>query len=174
MGHWALVKLAVSLLPRGKWRDVLIRHAEDCPGCRTRLAGRNEARGVLVQAEDFGRPEKIRPRVELVLSSEPITSGRPSVSPASAGRRRSFPWRWAAVAGGIGVAAAITLFLLIPGDRLWRAAGPGVPAVPAADSLRILSARIADRPAELYIVDIPEDRMTLVWMGQQPEKGERS
>jgi len=173
MGHWALVKLAVWILPNGKRRDAIIEHVDGCPSCGARLAGRNEARGVLVKAEDVGGPENIWPRVEHVLNTESSASVRPSAIRISAGRRRLFPWRWAAVAGGICVAAAITL-LVVPGVRLRRAAGPGFPAVPTSESLRILSASVAGRPAELYVVDVPEDRMTLVWFERQPEKGERS
>jgi hypothetical protein len=164
MGHWALVKRMVSVLPRGGWRDALIRHAEGCPACRTRLAGRDEARGVLVQADQIGRLEKIWPFVEKGISRESRPAKRP--------RRGPRLWLWAAAAGGIGVAAAMGFLIL--GNGSSGGVERRFAAVPAADSLRILSASVAGRPADLYVVDIPEDRMTLVWMGQQPEKGERS
>lgn len=172
MGHWALVKLGVRVLPGGKWRNALIEHVDGCPSCRARLVGRDEARSLLVQAEDVGGPETIWLRIDQVLRAESVASEKPSTARAPARRDRASWWRWAAAAGGIGFAAAIVFF--IAGDMLRRGTPAGFPPPPALDSLRIISARVAGRPADIYVVHVPEGRMNLVWMESQQEKGERS
>ena len=172
MGHWALVKLAISVASRGGWRDALIGHADRCPSCRRWLAGREEARKALIQAEDAGRREDLWPRLERVLNAKSAASEKSSAARAPALRRRTSFWRWAAAAGGIGVAAAIVFFLgshsLRPGPE------PKIPVAPASDSLRILSASVAGRPAEMYVVEALEDRMILVWVERKEKEGERS
>jgi len=165
MGHWALVKLAVSVSPRGWSREAALRHIDRCPSCRSRLAGLEEAQRVLIQAEDVGRLDEIWPSVAKPVPADPAFGQRET-------RRGARLLRWAAAAGGIGGAVAVILLAL--GVLVPRGVEYASGAAPPAGLLRISAASVAGRPAELYVVEVPEDRMILVWVEKQSEKGEHS
>jgi hypothetical protein len=170
MGHWALVKFAVLVLPRGRGREAVLRHIDRCPTCRARLVGMEEARRVLIQAENVGRLDEIWASVDKAMKAKPVPAGR--AFERRERRRGSRLLRWAAAAGGIGGAVAVILLAL--GVLVPRGVDDASGAAPPADSLRIFTASIAGRPAELYVVEAPEDRMIFVWAEKQPEKGELS
>jgi len=174
MGHWALIKLAVRVLPRGRAREAVFRHIDRCSACQARLVGREEAKRWLVQAGDIGGLDGLWPSIRKAIKSQPClareSAARIETSPSPGAGSRIL--RWAAAAGGIGAATAATaliLSLISP-----RGVGFASGAVPPADPLRIQSASIAGKPAETYIIEIPEHRMILVWVEPKAEKGERS
>ena len=174
MGHWALTKLAVRVLPRGKAREAVFRHIDRCPACQARLVGREDAKRFLVQGGDIGGLDGLWPAVhkarkaQSCLAQESAARIVTSPSPDSGNR----VLRWAVAVGGIGAAAVATLLILsVTSPRgVGFAAGAALPA----DSLRIQSASVAGKPAEAYIIEIPENRMILVWVEPKAEKGERS
>ncbi|MBN1940156.1 MAG: hypothetical protein JW843_11250 [Candidatus Aminicenantes bacterium] len=177
MGHWALVKFAVSILPRGGIRDAVFGHVDRCPSCQARLVGREDARRWIVQAGQVGGLDGLWPAIRESLDSGPVP--RPSVQ-GSAAFQAASPLhgpgsrllRWAAAAGGVAAAvlavAAVVTLVVPQGVDLAGAASP------SPDSLRIVSASVGGRPAETYIIEIPEDRMVLVWFEPSASRGERS
>jgi len=169
MGHWVLVKFAVSVLPPGRGREAAFRHIDRCPACRERLVGLEEARRVLIQAENVGCLDEIWPFVDNEMKAHPVPAGRAFEKRER--RRGSRLWRWAAAAGGI--AGAVAVILLALGVLAPRSVNYASGAVPPTDSLRILSASVAGRPAELYVVEVPEDQMILVWVEKQSDKGDQ-
>jgi|GEM_PF-1658313 len=177
MGHWALVKLAVSVLPRGGLREGVLRHVETCPACQTRLIGREDARRFLVQADQIGGLDGLWPAIRKAMdagpASRPVVQGGAAYrtsSPPSRPKRRFL--RWAAATGGLGgaVLAVLTILALVV-PRSVDFAGA---AESQSDPLRIVSASVGGRPAETYIIEIPEDRMILVWVEPRSEKGGQS
>jgi hypothetical protein len=170
MGHWALVKFAVSVLPRGRGREreAAFRHIDHCPTCQERLVGLGEARRVLIQAENVGRLDEIWPSIDKAIKAKPAPAAR--AFERSERRRGSRLWRWAA-AGGI--AGAVAVILLALGVLAPRSVNYVSGAARPADSLRILTASGAGQPAELYVVEVPEDQMILVWVEKQSDKGDR-
>lgn len=176
MGHWAIIKSAVSILPRGRLREAVFRHVDACPACQARLIGREDARKCLVQADQIGGLDKIWPAVCTAIKAGPdprlAVRGGTAFRAAAHPRPKGRTLRWAAAAGGIAGAAAAIIFvtaLIIPRGVNFAGA-----ADPSPDPLRILSASIGGLPAETYIIPIPEDRMILVWFEPKPDKGERS
>lgn len=163
MGHWALVKLAVSVLPRGWSREAVLRHIDRCPTCRSRLVGPEEAQRVLIQAEDVGRLDGIWPSVEKEMRAKLLPADRAFGQRET--RRGSALLRWATAAGGIGGAVAVLLLalsVLVPRGVKYASG-----AAPPVGLLRISAASVAGGPAELYIIEVPEDRMILVWVDKQ-------
>jgi hypothetical protein len=161
MGHWALVRFAVMVRPAGSGRGWIWSHIDRCPACRARLASREEARRLLVQAGDVGRLDGIWPAV---LKSVGAVSPNPggTVTIRSARRAGDRLWRWGAALTGIGCAAVLIMIIvrsLLPtGDILSSSTGS------AGEMLRIHYARINGRPAETFIIDVPEDDMVVVWV----------
>jgi hypothetical protein len=177
MGHWALVKLAVSVLPRGGIREAILRHVDRCPACQARLIGRADARRWLVQADQVGGQDGLWPAVRKALDQ--ATASRAAVQGSAAFRAappppgpKSRALRWAAAAGGIGAAvlAVLTVLTLF----LPRGVNLAEAADASPDPLRIVSASIGGGPAETYIIEIPEDRLVLVWFEPKSNRGESS
>jgi hypothetical protein len=78
-------------------------------------------------------------------------------------------WRWAAAVAGIGCAAFLTFAAV-------RFLGSGTETIQArieaaGAPLRIHYARVDGHPAETFIVDLPADRMVVVWVAKRSEKG---
>jgi len=177
MGHWALVKLAVSVFPRGKVRDAVFRHVDRCPSCQARLVDREAARKWLVQADQLSGLDGIWPAVRKAMDMSPAPTavaerGAAFLSaPPPSGPALRF-LRWAAAAGGIVGAAALILLALSAFGPMGVDYAAGT--VPPSDPLQIQSASIAGRPADAYVIEIPEDRMILVWVEPRPRKGGES
>jgi hypothetical protein len=164
MGHWALVRFAVWAWPPGRWRDGIWRHIDRCPACQSRLAGLEEARRCLVRAEDVGRLDEIWPAVR-----RKVQSASPEPLAPVFRRTGNRIWRWGAAAAGIGWAA----FLILSAVRFL---GPGSGTIQARleaveKPLRIHYALVDGLPAETFIVDLPADRMVVVWVEKRAEKG---
>lgn len=164
MGHWALVRFAVRIWPAGGGQSLLWRHIEGCPACQSRLAGLEETRRCLVRPEDVGRLDRIWPEVSRKVRSTAVEPLVPLFR-----RTGNLFWRWAAAVAGIGCAAFLTFAAV-------RFLGSGTETIQArieaaGAPLRIHYARVDGHPAETFIVDLPADRMVVVWVAKRSEKG---
>jgi len=164
MGHWALVRFVVRGWPlAGGGRGGIWRHMDRCPSCQSRLAGLEETRRCLVRPEDVGRLDGIWPEVRRKVCSAPPEPLAPVF------HRMGNPfWRWAGAAAGIGFAA----FLTFAAVRFFQSGNGAVQARldAAGEPLRIHYARVDGHPAETFIVDLPADRMVIVWVAKRSEK----
>jgi hypothetical protein len=163
MGHWALVRFAVRICPPRGGRSRIWRHIDRCSTCQSRLAGLEETRRCLVRPEDVGRLDRIWPEVSRKVCS---TAAEPLVPLIR--RTGNRIWRWGAAVAAIGCAAFLTFAAV-------RFLGSGTGAVQArldaaGESLRIHYARVDGHPAETFIVDLPADRMVVVWVAKRSEK----
>jgi hypothetical protein len=161
MRHCSILKLLYEALPVRPWQAFLLRvHMDRCPACQAKLARRDEARRVLQRAEDFeGRVDlwpAIRGRLERAAAPSP-----------AAPRFGTFPLRAAAGAALLLAAAGLSVLF-------WRGfkveqAGP----MPAADEGRfaIDYVRIAGRPADSFVFQAKEAKMTLIWASKKAEGG---
>jgi anti-sigma factor RsiW len=167
MGHSGIVELLYRILPVPAWKSGLARHMENCPACSARLAGRDEVRRVLVQAEDLGGLDDVWPAVKRALG--PVAGGgRPNAIPLSrpALKNKSVrpapAVRWAAAGCGLVLAAALLVgtvrYLGHPG-----ASGAG-DSLAETSGFILHSARIENEPANTYIIHPQDDGMVIVWV----------
>jgi hypothetical protein len=151
-----------------------LRHVEKCPACQARLIGREDARRWLVQADQIGGLDGLWPAIRKAMDAGPapraVAQGGAAFLASSPPSRPKLRFlRWAAATSGLGGAAlAILTILALVVPRGVDFAGA---ADPQHDSLRIVSASVAGQPAETYIIEIPENRMILVWIEPRSEKG---
>lgn len=160
MRHCKIHSLLFGAIPLQAWRDLLIRrHMERCPACRAKLAGREETRRVLARAEDFqGRMDLwpgLRDRMAPLAPKE--HPGMPS----------RFGWaRFAAAAALLVMAAGLSLLIL----RGFRVAPSATPCA-AEEKFEIESIRIAGQPANSFVFQTRDPRMTLIWAEKKPKGG---
>jgi hypothetical protein len=148
---------AVPLKP---WQAFLVRsHMERCPACQSRLAGREEARRVLVRPEDLGGLGPLWSKVRSGIAVQDVP-------------RRS-PAKGKALRGPLFAAAAAIVLAVILG--VWYFRGFTVenapPIVPAEQQFELDYVRVDGRPADSYIVRSSEPKMTLVWAGKRIKGG---
>jgi hypothetical protein len=140
---------------------------ENCPECSARLAGREEVRRVLVQAEDLGGLDDIWPAVKRAMGpasgaarSVETPLSRPALKNKSV--RPAPAVRWAVVGSGLALAAALLVgtvrYLGHPG-----ASGAG-DSIAETNGFILHSARIENEPANTYIINPPDDGMVVVWV----------
>jgi len=152
MGHSGILDVLVRVLPLAVWKAAVVRHMEECPSCRRRLAGREEVRRLLVQAEDLGDLSGIWPSVRRRLGS-----ARRDVR-AGAASHRSLLWRWTAALGGSAAAALLIIGLL--GYLGTPEPGGG----PDGSGFRLAYARIGGRPAGTVVFQPADADMIVVWV----------
>ncbi len=167
MGHSEIVEFLFRILPVPAWKSGLAGHMESCPACSTRLAGRDEVRHVLVQAEDLGGLDDIWPAVKSAMALD-SGSGRPDGAPVSSPVLRTKPGRpapavrWALAGSGLALAAALLVgtirYLEHPGASGAR------DSVAETGGFILHSARIENEPANIYIIHPRDDGMVVVWV----------
>jgi hypothetical protein len=168
MAHADWIHLLARLLPLGSWKDaVLGRHLERCPRCASRLATREEARSLLVGADDLGNLDGLWPAVR-----DEIAAHGPRVQPPR--RPRISAWRWLAAVSGLALAsltAWTAVRTLQPGAGL---SGFEVSSVAAAASepgsgcgdVRLAYVRIGSEPARTIIFKPRDADLVLIWAGR--------
>lgn len=167
MRHSEIVELLYRLSPVPAWKSGLARHMENCPVCSARLAGREEVRRALVQAEDLGGLDDVWPAVKREMGpvagggrSDAIPLSRPALK---AGQSLHAPaLRWAAAGCGLALAAALLVgivrYLGHPG-----ASGSG-DSMAETSGFILHSARIENEPANTYIIHPKDNGMVVVWV----------
>ena len=147
-----MVDLLYEGIPLGFWRTFLIRrHMEACPVCRAKLASREEAWSVLVQAKDVAEKARIWAGIRGRLQNETEEAAIP-------GGAHSLLWRWASGAAMLIAVAAAGFWLFRSGrsvdSRLER---------PAIESLLINDLRVGGEPARAIIYQPRDSDMVVVW-----------
>jgi len=140
---------------------------ESCPACSSRLAGKDEVRRVLVQAEDLGDLDDFWPAVKRAMgpASERTRSVETPLSRAALKNKSFRPARavrWAAAGCGLALAAALlvgTVRYLGHPD----ASGSG-DSMAETGGFILHSARIENEPANTYIIHPQDDGMVVVWV----------
>ena len=167
MGHSGIVELLCRVLPVPAWKSGLARHMENCPACSKKLAGREDVRRVLVQAQDMGGLDDIWPAVKRGISPA-SAAGRTAGAPFSGAALKTTPVRpapavrWAAAGCGLALAAALlvgTVRYLGNPD----ASGSG-DSMAETSGFILHSARIENEPANTYIFHPQDDGMVIVWV----------
>ncbi|MDD8027157.1 MAG: hypothetical protein PHI34_11640 [Acidobacteriota bacterium] len=154
MSHSGIVDGLYRMIPLRAVRGRLAAHAEACPSCGRRLAGREEVKRVLISAADLGRLDDIWPAVRKG------SAGRRETGAETAGPAPRL-WRLAAAAGGLAAAIFLTAFAV----RYFGAGANGA-LIPAESGggFQLHYARIDERPADTFIVQSPGDNIVLVWV----------
>jgi anti-sigma factor RsiW len=158
MSHSGIVDRLARLVPLRPVKARLAKHAETCPACSARLAGRDEVRRILVQAADLGRMDDIWPAVRRGVEAGGFDPG-PGLKPGRAGAARPRAWRFAAASLGLLAAVFVTAGLIR------YLSGPG-DLVGSEEGFRLHYARVERRAADTFVVQSPEDGMVLVWVGK--------
>jgi hypothetical protein len=165
MPHFKLMDLFYRLAPFPSWKAGLLRgHIEKCPECGRRLAGREEARRVLVQVRDVGDLDRLWPAI-----SDRIRGIRPSLEPDLGPAREVAPtlkggWRLAAAAAGMSLAVVLTL-ALVNFFRSPSISGGGI-AQGETDQVQIHYVRIDNEPARTFIFKPHDSDVVIVWAGK--------
>ena len=162
MRHCSILEFLYQAIPVRPWQAFLLRvHMDRCPACQARLAGRDEARRALHRAEDFdGRADlwpTIRTRLKDLTAPVPV---RPRFS--------AYVLRAAASAGLLLTAAGLSV-LFWRGFRVEQAAPPMSP--PTEGRFAMDYVRIGGRPAESYVFQSRDPKMTLIWAQKKPKGG---
>jgi hypothetical protein len=160
MSHSSFIDLVYRVLPFHAWKDWLLRrHIENCPGCRSRLVSREEARLLLVQADEVGDLGRLWPAIKQRLGGNE-RHGEKGGLPKSALVRK---WRLAAV--GLAVlliAVAVNLLLLqTPRPEISTSAGEINAAEP--EQVQIHYVKIENEPAQTFIFQPRDSNILIVW-----------
>jgi hypothetical protein len=160
MRHCKILNFLFEALPLKPWQDFLIqRHMERCPACRARLAGREEARRVLSRAEDFREKMDFWLRVKAMMA-DPVLTLHPAKWPRTGLAK-------AAAAAALLVLAAVFSVWFFRGFKVERPAA----ALPAEAKFEINYIRIGGQPADAYLFQSRDLRMTLIWAEKKAKGG---
>jgi len=160
MGHCKIHNILFEAIPLKPWRDLLIRrHMERCPVCRAGLAGREETRQVLARAEDFQGRMDLWPGVSDRMSVAAQTV-HPTVPP------RFGLARLAAAATVLVMAAGLSVLIL----RGFKVVPP-TPPRPLDGKFEVNHIRIGGQPADSYLFQSRDLRMTLIWAEKKSKGG---
>ncbi|MCX6561568.1 MAG: hypothetical protein NTZ26_13770 [Candidatus Aminicenantes bacterium] len=158
MGHSGIVDWLYRLIPFRAVKARLAEHAERCPVCAKRLAGRDEVRRIFVRAADLGRLDDIWPAVRRRSSQAGRDLDFEPVPVRNPGPRL---WRYAVACLGFMVAAGLTVSVV----RYFGTGSEGTAIITRAEeSFEIHYARIQQKPAATFVVHSPGDGMVLVWV----------
>jgi hypothetical protein len=155
-----------AIMPFHSWKDALLRrHIENCPDCGKRLASREEARQLLVQAGDIDDLDGLWPAI-----SEKIRAFRPSLAPdAGIAQHAAAPmkagWRWAAAAAGLLTAAFLTVWLVRYFEPHTLQGGRGM-AAEELEQVQIHYVRINNEPAQTFIFKPHDSQVVIIWAGK--------
>jgi hypothetical protein len=158
MAHSGIVDRLFRLIPLRAVKARLAEHAERCPVCAKRLAGRDEVRRLFVQAADLGNLNDIWPvvrRGSSRIERDKVGAHDRAVSP------RPRLWRYAAAGLGLLAAAGLTMSVV----RYFGAGPAGTSIITRAEGrFEIHYARIQQKPADTFVINSPGDGMILVWV----------
>jgi len=171
MMHSKMMDLLYDLLPFHAWKAVLLGgHIENCPACSQRLASREEARRLLVQAGDVGDLDGLWPAV-----SERMDKARPALTPdagvariSEVSRKSKFlnaGWRWAAAGAGFLAAAFMVVWLVQYFGPPAVRGGSGM-AAGELEQVQIHYVRIDNEPAQTFIFKPHDSNVVIVWAGK--------
>jgi len=165
-GTLGIVELLYRLLPIPAWKAGLARHMESCPACSQRLAGREDVRRVLVQADDLGGLDKIWPAVKRgsartwKRSARPGSGYRAPLSRPRPAARSDRPLGGGLVRFGLGDRALVGTVRYLGRPDV----SGGGDSLAETDGFVLHSARIENEPAKTYIIHPPDDGMIVVWL----------
>lgn len=166
MRHSKLMEFMYAIMPFHSWKDALLRgHIENCPDCGNRLASRDEARRLLVQAGDIDDLDGLWPAI-----SEKIGGIRPSLAPDAgipqhAAASLKAGWRWAAAAAGLLAAAFLTVWLVRYFEPHAVQGGREM-AAEELEQVKIHYVRINNEPAQTFIFKPHDSEVIIVWAGK--------
>jgi hypothetical protein len=160
MAHSGIVDRLFRLIPLPVVKARLAEHAERCPVCAKRLAGRDEVRRIFVRAADLGNLDDIWPAVRRG-SCRGLAEDTSVPIDRATGRPKPRLWRYAVACFGFMVAAGLTVSVV----RYFGAGSEGTAIITRAEeSFEIHYARIQLKPAATFVVHSPGDGMVLVWV----------
>lgn len=163
MSHSSFIDLVYRILPFHAWKDWLLRrHIENCPGCRLRLVSRDEARLLLVQADEVGDLGRLWPAIKERLGGN-RRYGEKGGRPKPALVRR---WRLAAVGFAVLlIAIAVNLwFLRLPRTDISKSGGGANTVEP--EQVQIHYVKIENEPAQTFIFQPRDSNILIVWAGK--------
>jgi len=162
MGHSILIEFIYRIFPFRSWKGWLLRHhMEGCPGCRKRLVSREEARLLLVQADEVGDLNRLWPSIkerlgEKAKKDEKNLSSKPAMAKM---------WRLAA--------AAVAILLIAAGVNFWLLRKPrpdtplqGGPISAETEQVQIHYVKIDNEPAQTFIFQPRDSNIIIVWAGK--------
>lgn len=166
MRHFKGMRLFYRLLPFPSWKDALLRkHIEKCPECGRRLASREEARNLLVQARDVGDLDRLWPAIlDRIRGIRPSLEPNAGIAREATARPRAV-WRFAAAAAGMSLAVVLTFALV----RFFRSTAAPIGAAfveSETEQVQIHYVRIEDEPARTFIFKPHDSDVVIVWAGK--------
>jgi len=162
MGHSILIDLIYRILPFRAWKGWLLRnHMESCPGCRKRLVSREEARLLLVQADEVGDLDRFWPSIKEKLGEKTKKDEKNLLSRPAMAKM----WRLAA--------AAVTVLLIAAAVNFWLFRKPrpdipsqGGPSPVETEQVQIHYVKIDNEPAQTFIFQPRDSNIIIVWAGK--------
>ena len=166
MRHFKGMDLFYRLLPFPSWKAALLRgHMEKCPECGRRLASREEARHVLIQARDVGDLDRLWPAISgRIRGIAPWLEPNAGMAREATARPRAV-WRIAAAAAGLALAVVMTFTVV----RFFRSPAPPLGAAfveGETDQVQIHYVRIENEPAQTFIFKPHDSDVVIVWAGK--------
>lgn len=160
-----IVNLTYTLLPLSAWRGFLIRrHMETCVRCQPLLAGRAEARRLLVSADSQKNGDLLWMKIWSRLGDG---TASPSRLRHSAESRKV--WKWALGAAALFAAVAVNLWVLRGG----RGIGTDAPAPSPADRFDLNYVRIEGENANAFVYQPQNSDLIIVWAGKDRIGGDQ-
>ena len=153
-----IVNLAYALAPLSAWRGFLIRrHIETCERCQAILAGRAEARRLLVSVDSQKNGELLWLNVRRQLGDE--TASRSRLRYYAEPRKI---WKWALGLAALFAAVAVNLWVLRGG----RSAEMSAPALSPPDCFDLIYVRIEGENANAFVYQPQNSDLIIVWAGK--------
>jgi hypothetical protein len=162
MGHSILIELIYRILPFRAWKGWLLRnHMERCPGCRKRLVSREEARLILVQADDVGDLDRLWPSIKDRLGEKAKKSEKSALSKPAMAKM------------GLLAAPAVAVLLIAAAVNFWLFQKPrpdtplqGGPSPAETEQVQIHYVKIDDEPAQTFIFQPRDSNIIIIWAGR--------
>ena len=166
MRHAEWIDLVYRLLPFHSWKGVLLRrHVEKCAACQARLASRDDARRLLVQADDAEAWADVWPAVRANIDVGAVVDD--AIEALESERAAAPAWRWVVAFAGLGLAVFMTFAVVAyfrTGPRPGRSGGgSAVFTGSTAAGLSLDYVRIGNEPARTLIFKPRGANMVIVW-----------
>lgn len=163
MEHAKIIDFLYRILPVHSWKDrILGGHMDRCPACRGRLVSREDARRVLVQAEEIGDLEHLWPSIQNKLANKDKKEGMGMVTKPAMVKM----WRLAAAGIAVLLVAAALNFWLLQKPRPEGTAASGGLGPAKTEQVQIHYVRIENEPAQTFVFQPRDSNIVIIWAGK--------
>jgi len=156
MWHSKIINFCFWILPFNSWKDFLLgRHIEKCPSCLKSLASQEEARSILIQAEEVQNLEVLwldfLGKLKKEKEKKVIRQRKPGLK---------LKWQWAAGLATVLLAVAIN-FWFFQGNKLEKIQEAG--EIIEHESFELYYVKIESEPARTFVFQPHDSKVIIVW-----------